>query len=186
MITTMYTVGFETLIRLAPGSEKLPLDAMSGNPPASVSYHDALRLADFQDVDRSLSAMSQDGVLDWDRFDISPFARLMPSMAVLDRLVRDDGLPDFRYGFVGENICAIAKRNLRGVCLRDVLVGESRDRILAEYEATVDGTVPRASTGNVTISDLHWVRYLRFLYPVRTETGIDRVLLFMLFAAPSA
>ncbi len=180
----MYTVSFEDLANHQAGPDGVPADAMSANAPRSVPFEEAVALADMEDADARLRTMSDGGILNWSRFDIQPFARLMPSIAYLDKVDREGGIIDFRYGFVGENINAIAKRNLRGICLRDVLVGEKAEAIIQEYATTLEERVPRASSGNVSISDLTWVRYLRFLYPTRTETGLDRVFLIMLFAAP--
>jgi hypothetical protein len=180
----MYSVDFTALVELASGREAVPADAMSANPPRSLPFNNALDLAEFQSVHEIVTGMSDDGVVVWDKFDIAPFAALMPSIATLDQFKTDAGEDDYIYRFVGQNLETIAKRSLRKTSLREVLHGKNRDAILQEYGATLTGRVPRASTGNVDISDLVWVRYLRFLYPVRTKTGVDRLLLFMLFAAP--
>lgn len=180
----MYSVDFTALVELASGQEAVPSDAMSANPPRSLAFNNALELAEFQSVHELVSGMSTEGVVDWDQFDIGPFGALMPSIATLDHFKTDLGEDDYVYRYVGQNLETIAKRSLRHVSLRQVLVGKSRDAILTEYGDTLAGRVPRASTGNVDVSDMVWVRYLRFLYPVRTKTGIDRLLLFMLFAAP--
>ena len=63
-----------------------------------------------------------------------------------------------------------------------MLTEPSRKDILAEYEQTLREGRPSASTGMVDISDLTWLRYLRFLYPVRRGAATDRLLCFMLFA----
>jgi len=159
---------------------------MSSNRPRNIPFDDAVDLADIGQADATLREVSTDGVLDWDRFDIVPFAALLPSIAVLDREEREDGLIDFRCRFVGENINAIAQQSLRGLLVRDFLIGNQAEEIVEEYAATLRDAVPRASTGNVSTSDMTRVRYLRFLYPVRTKTGIDRVLLIMLFAKEQA
>lgn len=180
----MYSVDFTALVELASGREAVPSDAMSANPPRSIPFNDALELAKFQSIHELVTSMSTGGVVDWQKFDIAPFATMMPSIATLDYFKTDQGLDDYIYRYVGQNLETIAKRSLRAVSLRQVLVGKSRDAILREYGDTLAGRVPRASTGNVDVSDLVWVRYLRFLYPVRTKTGVDRLLLFMLFSAP--
>lgn len=176
----MYSVDFESIVAQSVGNA-LPGDAMSANSFGSLDIEDAVREAGIGTYHDKLVALAGPrGAIDWSRFDIVELAPLMPSIATLDySITRDD--PDFTYRFVGESINAIAKRNLRGLGLRDVLVGKNRDSIIAEYGAALKGGRPRASAGKVVISELTWVRYLRFLYPVRTDTGVDRVLLIMLF-----
>lgn len=177
----MYSVDLNSLIELAAGKEAIPADAMSGRAPAQLPLDDALAKADFQEAHALVTDMSLDGVVSWERFDIVPFGRFMPSMATLDRQVSPMGAIDFVYAYVGQSIESIAQQSLRKLSLRQVLVGEKKETIIAEYDRTLIDAEPRATEGRLAVSDETWVRYLRFLYPVRTETGLDRVLLFMLF-----
>lgn len=178
----MYTANFHGLTRLLKGREVRASEATSGGQTRTLDFASAIELAELTFVNNRLDEISQDGVIDWSGFDILDFARLMPSIAILNQVQRDDGSRDFRYGFVGENINAIARMNLRGAFLGDVLTGVSRDQIIDEYMAAITERTPRASGGNVTISDMYWLSYLRFLYPAQTENGVDRVLLIMLFS----
>lgn len=148
-----------------------------------IGFADALDLGGFHPVHAQLEAVSEDGVIDWARFDITAFGKYMPSMATFDAIEGDGGALDFRYGFCGDNINRVAKRPLRGRKLSEVLTGASRDDILAEYAAVLREEAPSASSGTVDISDMTWVRYLRFLYPARRNGEVSRLLAFMLFAS---
>lgn len=175
-------LNFQSLSSFSRGRELVD-DAMSRRPPQPIEFSEALEIADMQDQHRKLSAISDGGIVDWRQFDITDFGAMMPSIAFLDRVMDENGNQDFQYGYVGESINEIAQRPLRGVRLGEVLVGEAKAKIIAEYAATLDGGQPRASVGRVTISDdMDWVHYMRFLYPVRRDGEVDRVLLFMLYA----
>lgn len=179
----MYSVDLNALIDRASGQEAVPADAMSGGAPISIPFAEALAKADFREAHELVTDMSVDGILNWERFDIIPFGRFMTSMATLDRIETPVGQIDFRYGYVGLSIESIAQESLRKKTLREVLVGDKKEAIIAEYDQTLTDRHPRATEGRVKVSNESWARYLRFLYPARTETGIDKVLLFMLFDA---
>ncbi len=180
----MYTVDFSALAALLDdGDAASDMETMVRNH-RPVTFAEAIGLARFHQPHEALTAISTGGVIDWDLFDISDFARFMPSMGTLDLTPVPSGDPDFTYRFVGESINAMARRNLRGVRLRDILASRTRDTIITEYVRTLQSGTPRASAGIVDISDLTWMRYLRFLYPVRTRSGQNRILLFMLFSGP--
>lgn len=151
--------------------------------PQAVDLEEALELGAFHDAHARLTAISENGVVDWDRFDISDFVPYIGSIATFERVDTPEGEPDFVYGVAGENIKRVAKRELRGHSLRDVLIGPSRNVILAEYVQTLAEGKPRASRGTVDISDMFWVHYLRFLYPVRRRGELRHLLCFMLFAS---
>ena len=175
-------LNFQSLSSFAKG-RVLVDDAMSRRPPRSIDLEEALTFADMWDQHRKLEAISDDGVVDWSRFDIVDFSTMMPSIALLDSVTDEDGNRDFQYGYVGESINEIAQRPLRGLRLGSVLVGEARDTIIAEYVAALEGGKPRASVGRVTITDdMDWVHYLRILYPVRRDGAVNRILLFMLYS----
>ncbi|NMM44622.1 hypothetical protein HH303_09025 [Rhodospirillaceae bacterium KN72] len=177
----MFSADLNFIVARDSDPTKIPADAMSRKMPVSLDFQEAMTLGGFTKAHETVMAMADDGVVDWSRFDITSFAYWMPAIATLDRIETEAGEPDFVYRFVGESINTIAKRSLRGISLRQVLVGPAMNWILTEYETTLKEGHPRASTGQVTISDMNWVRYLRFLYPVRTATGVDRILLFMLY-----
>jgi len=174
-------LSFKSLSSFAKGRPVVE-DAMSRRPPTSIDLDEALDIAEMRPQHDTLMGIADDGIVDWSRFDITDFGVMMPSIAILDRTVDGDGNPDFQYGYVGESINEIAQKPLRGLCLSEVLVGEAKQKIIAEYDATLNGAKPRASFGRVTISDMDWVHYMRFLYPVRRNGAVDRVLLFMLYA----
>lgn len=174
-------LNFQSLTSFAKG-RSLVDDAVSRRPPKAIDMEEALEIAEMRDQHRKLMQISTDGIVDWYKFDITDFAGLMPSIAVLDSVTDEDGNQDFRYGYVGESINEVAQRPLRGLRLGDVLVGDAKEKIIEEYAAALDGGVPRASVGRVTISDMDWIHYLRILYPVRRDGAVDRILLFMLFA----
>lgn len=175
-------LNFQSLSSFAQG-RALVNDAMSRRPPTSIDLEEALKLAEMQDQHRKLTEISDDGIIDWTKFDITDFGPVMPSMAILDNIPDDAGNPDFQYGYVGESINEIAQRPLKGLRLSEVLVGAAKDEIIEEYAATLNGGKPRASVGRVTISDdMDWVQYLRLLYPVRRDGQVNRILLFMLYA----
>ncbi|RVU36834.1 hypothetical protein EOI86_16865 [Hwanghaeella grinnelliae] len=157
-------------------------DAMSRRPPRTIDLDEALDVAGMRDHHRKLMESAVDGVIEWDRFDIIDFGPIMPSIALLDSVTDEDGNQDFKYGYVGESINEIAQRPLRGLKLGDVLVGEAKEKIISEYAAALNGGHPRVSVGRVTISDLDWVQYMRFLYPVRRDGEVNRILLIMLFS----
>jgi hypothetical protein len=160
-----------------------PADAVSRGETYAVPFADAMHAAGLEQTAEMLSAISTDGVIDWRRFDVTDFGRLMPSFATLDRIEGADGVPDFRYRFVGETIEQVARRKLRGALLSEVLVGEARRSILTEYAACLKDRRPRASAGRVVISDMTWLRYLRILYPAATDGATpNRLLLILLFA----
>ena len=144
----------------------------------------ALAKSELSETHRRPMGFATDGILDWRTFDITDFGTLMPNLAVLDYLGGGADGPDFIYGFVGESINYIARQTLRGQRLSQALTGIARERIIAEYVACIDGRAVRASSGQVVISDLHWFRYRRFLYPMRTASGVDRVVLVMVFFKP--
>ena len=129
-----------------------------------------------------LMSIATDSIIDWEKFDITEFAAMMPSIALLDSVLDENGNQDFQYGYVGESINEIAQRPLKGLRLGEVLIGEAKDKIIDEYAATLQGGVPRASAGRVTISELDWIQYMRFLYPVRRNGKVNRVMLFMLYS----
>lgn len=151
--------------------------------PQAVEFAEALELGAFHDAHARLTEISEKGVVDWDRFDISDFVPYIGSIATFERIDTPEGEPDFVYGVAGENIKRVAKRELRGQSLREVLVGPSRRVILDEYVQTLAEGKPRASRGSVDISDMFWVHYLRFLYPVRRRGELRHLLCFMLFAS---
>jgi len=174
-------LNFQSLSSFAKG-QALVDDAMSRRPPRSIDLEDALEIADMRDHHSKLMETAVDGVVDWDTFDIVEFGPLMPSIALLDSVIDENGDQDFQYGYVGGSINEIAQRPLRGLKLGDVLVGEAKDKIIAEYAAALEGGRPRASVGRVTISDMDWVHYMRFLYPVRRDGAVNRILLVMLYS----
>jgi len=88
---SMYSADFIPLVNPATGEDGIPNDAMSSNRPRNIPFDDAVDLADIGQADATLREVSTDGVLDWDRFDIVPFAALLPSIAILDREEREDG-----------------------------------------------------------------------------------------------
>lgn len=151
--------------------------------PQAVDFAEALELGAFHDVHARLTEISDGGVVDWDRFDIADFVPYITSIATFERIETPDGEIDFIYKVAGENINRVAKRNLRGCTLREVLIGPNRDVILTEYMQTLAERRPSASRGSVDISDLTWVHYLRFLYPVRRHGEVGYLLNFMLFAS---
>ena len=169
-----------------PRGSARPGEGLTPRRSQRLDFDEALALGRFQDVHDRLTAISQDGTVDWARFDITEFGSYMPSLATFDRIATPEGEADYLYGFAGENLNRVAKRSLRGLKLRDVLTGPSRDGILAEYAQTLSEGRPSASTGMVDISDLFWLRYLRFLYPVRRGGETNRLLCFMLFASRAA
>ncbi len=179
--TMVIRLNYKSLSSFANGRTVVD-DAMSRQPPTSLDLEEALEIAEMQDQHQKLTAISLDGVILWDRFDITDFAPLMPSIAVVDKDVAASGTVDFRYGYVGESINEIAQRPLKGVLMGDVLVGDAKDMILQEYSDTLSQARPRASFGRVTVSEYDWVHYMRFLYPVNRDGNIDRVLLIMLYA----
>jgi hypothetical protein len=152
-------------------------------PPQAVELEEALKLGAFHDAHGRLTAISEDGVVDWDRFDVSDFVPYIASIATFERVDTAAGEPDFIYGVVGENIKRVAKRDLRGRSLREALIGPNRDLILSEYVRTLAERKPCASRGTVDISDMFWVHYLRFLYPVRRRGELRHLLCFVLFAS---
>ncbi|MEX0923231.1 MAG: hypothetical protein WDZ84_10680 [Rhodovibrionaceae bacterium] len=156
---------------------------LQAEQPRRLVFEEALELGSFGEVHRRLTACSERGAVVWESFDITEFGSYMPSMATFDALESAEGAPDFVYRFCGENINRVAKRPLRGRLLSEVLTGPSRAAILAEYRQTLAEAKPSASTDTVDISDMFWVRYLRFLYPVRRDGKVDRLLNFMLFAS---
>ena len=172
---------FQSLSSFAKG-RSLVDDAMSRRPPRTIDLEEALEAADMKEQHKKLMELAVDGVVDWDKFDIVEFGPMMPSIALLDSVTDENGNQDFQYGYVGESINEIAQRPLRGLKLGDVLVGEAKDKIIAEYAAALNGNEPRVSVGQVTISDLDWVHYMRFLYPVRRNGEVNRILLIMLFS----
>ncbi|WP_425403086.1 hypothetical protein [Hwanghaeella sp.] len=175
-------LNYQSLSSFAKG-RPLVGDAISRWPPQPIDFSEALDVADMKAEHRKLAAISEGGVVCWEKFDIVDFGAMMPSIALLDCVSGENGERDFQYGYVGESINEIAQRPLRGIRLGDVLVGEAKQQIIEEYTAAIDGREPRASIGQVTISDdLDWVHYMRFLYPVRRDGEVNRVLLFMLFA----
>lgn len=151
--------------------------------PQAVDFAKALELGAFHDTHAQLAAISEDGVVDWDRFDIADFVPYITSIATFEQTETPDGEIDFIYRVAGENINRVAKRNLRGCTLREVLIGPNRNVILTEYIQTLAERRPSASRGSVDISDLTWVHYLRFLYPVRRHGAVRHLLNFMLFAS---
>lgn len=160
-----------------------PADAVSRGETRAVSFAEAVQAAGLAEMERVLSEISTEGVIDWRRFDVTRFGSLMPSLATLDRIEGADGGVDFQYRFCGETIEEVAQRKLRGARLSDILVGSARTSILAEYDACLRDRTPRASAGQVVISDMTWLRYLRVLHPAATDgTTPDRLLLIMLFA----
>lgn len=172
---------FQSLSSFAKG-RSLVNDAMSRHAPKTINLEEALEVADMKDQHKKLMELAVDGVVDWDKFDIVEFGPMMPSIALLDSVTDENGNQDFQYGYVGESINEIAQRPLRGLKLGDVLVGEAKDKIIAEYATALNGNEPRVSVGQVTISDLDWVHYMRFLYPVRRNGDVNRILLIMLFS----
>ena len=181
-MTAIQRLSFQSIPSFAYG-RTLVEDAMSRRPPTSIDLEEALETADMHDQHRKLMEISEDGIVDWSKFDIVDFAAMMPSIAVLDSIRDDAGRQDFRYGYVGESINEIAQRPLRGLRLGEVLVGDAREKIIEEYAATLKTGKARASVGRVTISDdMDWVHYMRFLYPVHRDGVIDRILLFMLYS----
>lgn len=179
--TMVKRLNFQSLSSFAKGRTVVD-DAMSRRPPRSINLEEALDIADMRGPHEKLMAISTDGIVDWEKFDITDFAVMMPSIAILDSVLDENGGQDFQYGYVGESINEIAQRPLKGVRLGEVLVGDAKDRIIDEYAVTLKGGVPRASAGRVTISDMDWVQYMRFLYPVRRNGQVNRVLLIMLYA----
>jgi hypothetical protein len=178
----MYSSDFERVARAAGARGPLGDDAVSRIEPQDLEFETAVHLAGLSDHDRTLrNMMDAEEVIDWTRFDITRFAPLMPSMATLDRIGPHEDA-DFVYRFVGESINSVAKRNLRGLRLSEILTGEGRDHILRTYRRTAAEARRHAGAGTVEVSDLTWVRYLRFLYPVRVGETVDRVLLIMLFS----
>lgn len=160
-----------------------PADAVSRGETRAVPFAEAVQAAGLQETTAALAEISTEGVIDWRRFDVTRFGSLMPSLATLDRIESEDGGVDFRYRFCGETIEEVAQRKLRGARLSDILVGSARTSILAEYDACLRGRTPRASAGQVVISEMTWLRYLRVLHPAATDgTTPDRLLLIMLFA----
>ena len=181
-MTAIQRLSFQSTPSFAHG-RTLVKDAMSRRPPTSVALEEALEAAEMHDQHSKLMEISEDGIVDWAKFDIVDFAAMMPSIAVLDSVRDDAGKRDFRYGYVGESINEIAQRPLRGMRLGDVLVGEAKEKIIEEYAATLKTGKARATVGRVTISDdMDWVHYMRFLYPVRRDGNVDRVLLVMLYS----
>lgn len=174
-------LSYRSLSSFAQG-KPVAANAVSGQAPSSVDLQEALEMADMKEQHDKLMRIAEDGVVDWGRFDIIEFASLMPSIAILDRVETAQGEPDFQYGYVGESINEIAQKPLKGLTLGEVLVGEAKDTIIAEYQAALGSAGPRASVGRVVISDLDWVHYMRFLYPVRRNGEVDRILLIMLYA----
>jgi hypothetical protein len=172
---------FQSLSSFAQG-RALVDDAVSRRPPRTIDLEEALEVADIKEQHKKLMELAVDGVVEWDKFDIVEFGPMMPSIALLDSVTDENGNLDFQYGYVGESINEIAQRPLRGLKLGDVLVGEAKDKIIAEYAAALNGNEPRVSVGQVTISDLDWVHYMRFLYPVRRNGEVNRILLIMLFS----
>lgn len=174
-------LNFQSLSSFAMG-RPLADDAMSRRPPESIDFEKALEIATMGNHHRKLMESADQGVIDWNKFDIIDFGPIMPSIALLDCVTDENGNPDFQYGYVGESINEIAQRPLRGLRLGEVLVGKAKETIIAEYTATLNSGQPRASVGQVTISELDWVHYLRFLYPVRREGEVNRILLIMLYS----
>jgi len=175
-------LNYQSISALAQGRVVVE-DAMSRRPPKSIDLEKALEIAEMQDPHRKLMEISDGGIVDWAKFDITDFGAMMPSIAILDSVTDDAGNQDFQYGYVGESINEIAQRPLRGLRLGEVLVGTAKEKIIEEYAAALNGGKPRASVGRVTISDdKDWVSYMRFLYPVRRDGEVNRVLLFMLYA----
>lgn len=180
-----YSVNLRSLGAKAPRPTPRPGEGVATKQPQRIDFAEALELGSFHAVHGKLMETSEAGVVDWERFDIAEVAGYMPSMATFDCVETPEGEADFRYGFAGENLNRVAKRSLRGLSLRAVLTGPSRDAILDEYTQTLAEQAPSASTGMVDISDMFWIRYLRFLYPVRRNGEVDRLLCFMLFASRS-
>jgi hypothetical protein len=174
-------LNFQSLSSFTKG-RALVDDAVSRRPPRSIELEEALEIADMRDQHCKLMETAVDGVVDWDKFDIVEFGPMMPSIALLDSVIDENGNQDFQYGYVGESINEIAQRPLRGLKLGDVLVGEAKEKIITEYIAALDSGHPRVSVGQVTISDMDWVHYMRFLYPVRRDGEVNRILLIMLFS----
>ena len=171
------------LLRLQQDHADLPNDPLSRDVVHRIDFASAIKAADLGATHGKLEAISDDGVVDWSRFDITDFARLMPSLAILDRKTEGGDEVDFTYGYVGETINTIARRSLRGLRLRDVFRGKACDDVIREYCEVLDQRHPHASTGRVVISDMDWMHYLRLLYPVRHKGTVERILLIMLFAA---
>lgn len=174
-------LNFQSISSFAKG-RAVAGDAMSRHPPQGIDLGEALTAADMHEQHQKLTEISTNGVVDWEKFDITDFGVMMPSIAILDSVSDENGEMDFRYGYVGESINEIAQRPLRGLCLGEVLVGDAKATIIEEYTATLKSAEPRASFGQVTISDMDWVHYMRFLYPVRKDGEVNRILLIMLFA----
>ena len=183
----MFSPNLNFIVERDSDAARRPTESMSGRLSSSLPFGEAIRLGAFDTAHAAVQSVSTDGVVDWDQFDITPFGRWMPALATLDRVDTEDGEVDFIYRFVGESINTVAKRSLRGASLRQILNGPVMDWILQEYNTTLVDRAFRASTGTVTISDMTWMRYLRFLYPVKTGSGVNRILLFMLYdTAPTA
>ncbi len=180
-----FLVNLQSLRVLGTTVPGLPRAGVETKRSQRLDFEDALELGDFRPVHERLQACSRRGVIDWKRFDITEFGAYMPSMATFKRVETAEGEIDFVYGYSGENINRVAKRPLRGLSLREVLTGPSRAEILAEYTETLAGETPSASTGSVDISDMYWVRYLRFIYPVLRNGEVGHLLIFMLFASRS-
>lgn len=175
-------LNFQSITALAQG-RVIAEDAISRRPPQSIDLEKALEIAEMRDPHRKLLEISDGGIVDWAKFDITDFGAMMPSIAILDSIRDDAGNQDFQYGYVGDSINEIAQRPLRGLRLGEVLVGTEKEKIIEEYTAALNGGKPRASVGRVTISDdKDWVPYMRFLYPVRRNGEVNRVLLIMLYA----
>lgn len=178
----MYTTDFMRLARSAGAVTPPDDDAISRFEPQELDFETAVEMAGLRGHDDALRRiMDPTGAVIWEEFEIARFARLMPSLATLDRIGPPEA-PDFVYRFVGDSINAVAKRNLRGIRLSEILSGDGRIPILQAYRRTVVETRPHAGAGSVEVSDMTWVKYLRFLYPVRVSDAVDRVLLIMLFS----